>query len=236
MKHFLLLVSLAIGNFYPVNGQPAKPGDTIKPSLPKIYFIYFANGTPFDRSVFRLTNKPADEDLIREAGRRVNEFQTLWDKDGPTYLNTVFSEFGLSFPYTEMQATLTVSGVPSTSAPLLINVKQFLSSAQNPAPTSAFPEIVFHELLHVYLRRLNDSSALRKKYIKETFVVRNHLHLMALEKYVLLKLGRDDLLKWMDTDYRTGDLQADYKRAWEIVNDKEGYEAFIKELKLAGKE
>jgi len=196
--------------------------------------LYFANGTPFDRSVFRLLGKPSNEELMREAGRRLPEFQALWDKEGPNYLNTVFSEIALPFPYKEIQGTLTVSDVPSTSSPLLFNIKPFLSSASKPFPLSAFPEIVFHELMHIYLRGVTDSSVLRKKYSNESIVTRNHLHLMALEKFVLLKLGKTDLLKWLDTDYRTGDLPPDYKRAWEIVNDEEGYEEFIKELKLLG--
>jgi hypothetical protein len=41
-------------------------------------------------------------------------------------------------------------------------------------------------------------------------------------------------LKFLDNDYRTNattNFPPDYKRAWEIVNDIEGYEVFLKELK-----
>jgi len=45
---------------------------------------------------------------------------------------------------------------------------------------------------------------------------------------VLLKLNRSDQLAAIDHDYRNGpDPQC--KRAWEIVNDIEGYQPFIAE-------
>ncbi|HVK96530.1 MAG TPA: hypothetical protein VM368_01880 [Flavisolibacter sp.] len=232
MKHLLLTASLAIGNSLFVHSQSiSKQDDTTNIQMPKVYLQYFANGTPFDRSVFRLANKPVDEDLMREAGRRVEEFQELWDKEGPDYFNTVFSEINLPFPYKEIHGAFTVSGVPSTNTPLIINVVPFLSLAKKPFPIAVFSEIVFHELLHVYLRGITDRSTFRKKYMNESLTTRNHLHLMALEKFVLLKLGKTDLLKWLDNDYRKGDLPPDYRKAWEIVNDKEGYEVFIEELK-----
>lgn len=53
---------------------------------------------------------------------------------------------------------------------------------------------------------------------------------MAIEKMTLRKLNRPDELKAIDQEYRTGP-DPDYKRAWEIVNDAEGYQAFIDELK-----
>jgi len=145
---------------------------------------------------------------------------------------TVFAEIGIPFPYIEIQATLTVATVASSSTPLIINVKPFLSSAEKPASMSVFPIILFHELMHIYLRGVTDSSSLRKKYAKESFVTLNHLHLMALEKFVLLKTGETATLQWLDHDYRTGDFPPDYKRAWEIINDIEGYQTFVNELKL----
>jgi len=164
----------------------------------------------------------------------VNEFQAAWDRKGIKYLRIAFREIGLPFPYGEMQAALTVSSVASTSTPLIINVKPFLSSAAKPVSLSVFPIIVFHELMHTYLRGVVDNSLLRKKYAAESFMTLNHLHLMALEKFVLVKSGDTATLKWLDEDYRTNaytSFPPDYKRAWEIVNDNEGYEAFINELK-----
>ena len=51
---------------------------------------------------------------------------------------------------------------------------------------------------------------------------------------VLLKLNRPDQLAAIDHDYRNGP-DPQYKRAWEIVNDIEGYQPFIAELKAVAK-
>jgi hypothetical protein len=237
MKHFLFVLFI-VGNSYLVKSQSTnkvRQSDTMSIQIPRVYLLYFKNGTPFDRDWTRITKIPIKEEWIGEAGRRVNEFQAAWDQNGVKYLQIAFKEIGLPFPYTEMQATLTVSSVASTSTPLIINVKSFLSSAEKPASISVFPIILFHELMHTYLRGVVDSSLLRKKYAAESFMTLNHLHLMALEKFVLLKSGDTATLKWLDRDYRTNaytNFPPDYKRAWEIVNDKEGHEAFINELKL----
>ena len=233
MKYIFFVLLFIVGNFFFAQSQSKnmKPGDTGRIPTPKIYLLYFKNGTPFDRDLSRITNKPVKDEMMQEAGRRVKEFQSLWDQEGANYLQIAFAEVGLPFPYVEMQAALTVSPVASTSAPLIINIKSFLSSAEKPAPLSVFPIILFHELMHTYLRGIGDSSLFRKKYASESFVTLNHLHLMALEKFVLLKLGKTEVLNWLDNDYRTG-LPPDYKRAWEIVNDIEDYQTFIKDLKL----
>jgi len=117
------------------------------------------------------------------------------------------------------------------SMPLMINVRSFLATAQNPAPPEFLSEAVFHELMHHYVSPVFATSALRKKYEKEPSVTLYHLHVMALERFALLKLGKTTELKYLDYLYRTDPAPSYYKRAWEIVNDIEGYEAFIKELK-----
>jgi hypothetical protein len=57
---------------------------------------------------------------------------------------------------------------------------------------------------------------------------------LALEKFVLAKMGKVDELKWLDHRYRTASAPA-YKRAWEIVNDVEGVEKVLNELKAAAR-
>jgi len=235
MKYFLLLTLFIIGKFSLVQCQSTnkvKQPDTTTIQVPRVYLLYFKNGTPFDRDWTRITKLPIKDEWMQETGRRLSEFQSTWNQEGAKYLQTVFAEIGIPFPYIEIQATLTVATVASSSTPLIINVKPFLSSAEKPASMSVFPIILFHELMHIYLRGVTDSSSLRKKYAKESFVTLNHLHLMALEKFVLLKTGETATLQWLDHDYRTGDFPPDYKRAWEIINDIEGYQTFVNELKL----
>ena len=199
-------------------------------SVPRIFLVYPKNGTPFDRECGTYLQKPVEKSAIDETANRLGEFQALWDREGALFMKTALQEVGVPFPYQEMQATLTVCDLSSVSSPLIINVKNFLSLSEKQQPLWAFPEIVFHEVMHTYVRNVYDISILRKKYASEPPVILNHLHEMALEKLILLKLNRTDLLHWVDNRYRNL-FPPVYKRAWEIVNDIEGYEAFIKELK-----
>jgi hypothetical protein len=79
-------------------------------------------------------------------------------------------------------------------------------------------DTLFHELLHIFLsRRPIESSALLKEHAAEDERVRDHLHLLALQKAVLLKLNEPDALKEViavDSALPGGY----YKRAWELVN------------------
>ena len=121
------------------------------------------------------------------------------------------------------------------STPLMVNVRQYLPSAAHPSPEADFSEKLFHELMHHYASALTPSSRLKKKYASESQVVINHLHVMALEKFVLLELGESAELKFLEEEYRTDLPPGHYKRAWEIVSDIEGYEAFLAELKEAAR-
>ena len=83
--------------------------------------------------------------------------------------------------------------------------------------------------MHHYGRPVLSSSALLKKYAGESPQTLNHLQVMALEKLALVKVqGNFDLMSYVN-------FNPAYKRAWQIVNDIEGYEAFIKELKAVPK-
>jgi predicted nucleic acid-binding protein len=214
----------------------AASGSAAPASLPKVYLLYPApDGSVFDRNCSdTLKDAPViDRKWIDETVRRAPEFQRSWDAEGPAYLTTTFDAIGLAFPYVEMQAALTVCPVLSMSLPLMINVRRFLASAGNRTPDWFLPMLVFHELMHTYTRPVNTTSALRKKHASEPALVLNHLHVLALEKFVLTKLGKADELKWLDQSYRTTAPPA-YKRAWEIVND-EGVDAFLNELKAAAR-
>jgi hypothetical protein len=199
--------------------------------IPTIHVVYQSpEGSIFDRNCSQITRTEAKREWIQELVKRRAEFQAWWDKDGPLYLNAVLKEVGLAFPYRAMQATLTVCpSVGSMSDPLFINVREFLSDAPNPPPTWAFAVYLFHELMHQYVRPVLSSSSLRKKYAAEPPGVQQHLHVLALVRFVLVKLGKDAELKYMDAQARG------VNRAWEIISDREGYEPFLKELRALHK-
>ena len=224
----LLFTGLLIG-LCPASTWGA-PKASVATKLPEVETLYPPGGSLLDRlceSDFKL---PLDEQAVQSAVQKRPEFQKQWDEEGPAYMNAALTEIGLDFPFREMQATLTVCLPASTSIPLIVEVNEFLPTAKKPAPAWEFSEIVFHELMHTYVRPVFAHSALMKKYQNESPTTKYHLHVMAVEKMTLLKLKRLDDLTTIDHEYRNGSDPA-YKRAWEIVNDIEGEQPFIEELK-----
>lgn len=198
--------------------------------LPQIDILYPAGGSLLDRTC-ESDLKIAIDPTARQAAVEMRpQFQAEWDSDGPAYLSTTLETVGVPFPYREMQAVLTVCLPVSTSVPLVIDVRPFLPGAAHPAPAWEFAEVVFHELMHTYVGPVYATSALMKKYQGESRTTKYHLHVMAIERVVLKKLGRLDRLATIDHDYRSGPDPA-YRRAWEIVTAVEGEDPFIAELR-----
>lgn len=164
---------------------------------------------------------------------KLNSFQDIWDKDAPLLLGATVAEIGKPFQHREMTATLTLCPIPSMSIPLLLQVRRFLDgpTLNNPLAPFFFSALVFHELLHTYLGYYTQlKSALVQKYGNEQLLVLTHLHLMAVMKHVYLKLGRaGELEQIVMRDSANEDKS--YARAWQIVNEIEGHEAFVKEVR-----
>ncbi len=189
------------------------------------------NGTVFDANCNTMLKTTIDPEAVKAALQRQPELQQLLNREIGAYLSATYAEIGLPYPYQEVQATLTVCpGVISMSAPLFLNVSRFLPTAPKREPDWYFVEILYHELMHSYVAPASTGSSFRKKYAAEDRVVLSHLHVMALEKFVLLKLGRAEELKHVAEWYQASPSPA-YKRAWEIVDQLEDYQAFLKELK-----
>jgi hypothetical protein len=230
----LLLPICQIAGTTPQPKTPDSP--STKPSVPQIDLVYPAAGTIFDRTCEHfLKGGGAVRDSIAKAAELRPALQNDWDKEGRKYLEHVLHEIGAPFPYSEMQATLTVCPADTMSMPLLINVRRFLPGSQLVPPREDFPERLFHELMHHYVAFVH-GSPLQGKYAAESPTTLYHLHVMALEKMVLTKFARTDELRFLDQEYRTEPPPGYYKRAWEIVCDIEGYEVFIGELKQAARD
>jgi hypothetical protein len=198
--------------------------------VPVVEILYPPGGSLLDRLCKSDFKRSINDEALSAAVRLRPEFQKRWDTDGQVYFNTALAEIGFDFPYREMQATLTVCLRASTSIPLIIDAAPFLPTATKRAPDWEFAEIVFHELMHTYVSPVLATSALIKKYKNEVPTTRYHLHVMAIEVMTLRKLKLFGRLEVIDHDYRYGPETA-YKRAWEIVNETEGYLRFIAELK-----
>ena len=184
----------------------------------------------------RCSDDSIKEEWKAELLSRESEFISLWDAEGPRMVATAESISGKDFPSQKITARLTLCNLPSESFPeagrVTVNMRYALRSF-TPEPVSMRYKVntLFHELLHVFLQRHPiANSALLKKHASEDERVRDHLHLLALQKAVLLKLNQADALKEViavDSMLPGGY----YKRAWELVNatDTE-YVKYVTEL------
>ena len=188
---------------------------------------------PFDQSCEQWRNTKIERQWYEELKTKIKAFQDYWDQEAPLLLATDISAINKPFQYQEMLATLTLCPIRSMSRPLLINVRPFLDgpTQQKPRPMFLFSALLFHELLHTYVIGAlpQGKSALLERYKSEEPVVKNHLHLMAVMKMVYLKLDREEQLKQIIEKDHEIDNPA-YGRAWQIVNDIEGHQAFVQEL------
>jgi hypothetical protein len=179
---------------------------------------------------------PIKEEWKAELLSRQPEFVRLWQSEGPKLLAATEAISGRDFPLQDITARLTLCNAPSESFPgtdrVTINMRYALRSfTSEPVSMRYKVDTLFHELLHIFLSRHPiENSALLKEHAAEDERVRDHLHLLALQKAVLLKLNEPDALKEViavDSSLPGGY----YKRAWELVNatDKD-YLKYVAEL------
>lgn len=201
--------------------------------LPHVRVIYDGFG---DVTCSKLPGGSIKEEWKAELLSRQPEFVRLWETEGPRLVAAAEAISRKDFPSQEVTARLTLCNLPSEAFPeagrVTINMRYALRSF-TPEPVSMRYKVntLFHELLHVFLQRHPiANSALLKEHASEDERVRDHLHLLALQKAVLLKLNQADALKEViavDSMLPGGY----YKRAWELVNatDTE-YVKYITEL------
>lgn len=201
--------------------------NTVLASELRIPDLYFSYSRLYDSVVCEQT--PPRPVWIAELKEKMPHLDEVWTKRGPELFKVLFDQTGAGFSRKEMDATFSLCpGKASYSSPLVFNATRFLNSFMNRSFTDdEFSDLVFHELTHLWLVENLKNSDLRFKYKDEAPVVRNHLHLMAIQKFVYIKLGRPDLIAMLDRKYKS--FGGAYVRAWEIVQ-LEGFEAFIKEL------
>jgi len=205
-------------------------------SYPKLFFSY---SRLYDGVCSQAEGKTIDPAWAQEAEAKTQDFESMWLAEAPSVMAKLFELFNVGFQRKEMTATLSVCPKsPSTSNPLVLGVNRYLKSYMGDKPVRQgyqFAEQVFHELLHTWVgENLPWPSPLYEKYMNEPPVVRNHLHLMAVQQYVYLKMGRKDLSDWIDLFYSKMPFP-EYNRAWEIVTKIEGYQPFVDELKKSPK-
>lgn len=198
-----------------------------KPEVPRLFFSY---SWLYDSTVCE--KSPPDQKWVDEILERSESFSNLWLNNGPKFFQVLFDHTGLGFSRKELTATFSVCpNSVSYSNPLVFNMKPYLNSHMNPKTPFGddnFVDLVFHELLHLWVGEHLKNSELRRKYISEAPLVKKHLHLMAIQKFVYAKMGRLDLIAMLDLNYPRM-INKSYARAWEIVN-LEGHDVFMSEF------
>jgi hypothetical protein len=198
-------------------------------SVPSISFSYAAT---FDGACAQQTKYKIDPAWVGELKSRLTEFTSEWAKDGPALLSTSEAIVGKPFQDKQVWVSLSVCSLPSVADPMLINMRFSLRSfTPTPLRDDVTIGIIFHELLHRYLiGKIPTDSLLLMKYEDEDDTVKSHLHLLALQQNVYLKLGRGDTLRRIIAKDRELPNKS-YGRAWDILESREKYQSFISELR-----
>jgi len=161
------------------------------------------------------------------------EFKTLWAAKSEEMLAAASSITRKKFTSLPRSLRLTLCDVPSQAIDEpVVNMRYALASFTSaPVPLRYKVDTAFHEVLHTQLRRFNPAtSRLLMRHLLESACVRNHLHLLALQKAVLLSMGEADALLQV-IHYDSQLPSGCYRRAWAVVNETEDtYKAYVAEL------
>lgn len=174
----------------------------------------------FDSICSTFKGSDIKDEWKKELTERQPELNALWETIGPTLITSAEEITRKKFPDDAQTVRLTLCELPSQSFfGISVNMRYALNSFTNePVPLRYKADTIFHELLHKFItEHLPKDSPLLKAHANEPERTRDHLHLLALQKAVLLKLNATDAL----ADVVRIDSQLPggyYKRAWEIVN------------------
>lgn len=202
---------------------------------PEISFKYDWKSTVIDAVGRFAFGNSVTAERKAQLKKELPHFVRAWQQAAPKLFGEVFSAFKRGFKSSKRTASVYLCHNSSYGSDwfLILGLRYYLDPEPWLRPTSkedTFVDLVFHELLHVWIdENISGKSALLKKYRHEHEYVRDHIHLMAIQKMVYLKLNRLDMVDHIDEGYRKLSLP-EYRRAWEIVNDIEGYEAVIQDI------
>jgi hypothetical protein len=167
-----------------------------------------------------------------ELNRRLPEISALWESVGPAWVAAVTA--ATKKPFSAPKTVhLTLTDRPSNSLlGVTVNMRYALRSfTATPVPMRYKIDTVFHEALHGFVSRNTPrGSPLLAQHTAEPACVRNHLHLLALQKDVLLRTN--DLAALQQVVAIDSQLPSGcYRRAWALVNATPGtYRQYVAEL------
>lgn len=170
-----------------------------------------------------------------ELEEKLPQLIDIWNQQAPILFGEIFSVFNCGFKQKERTAVVSLGGTGGygSSYFLWLGLRFLLDDEawdRLGSKEDYFSILVFHELLHIWVDdNIAGTSVLLTKYKDEHEYTLEHIHLMALQKMVYLKLNNFDALETIDNEYRHHSLPS-YQRAWEIVNDIEDYQIVIQDI------
>ncbi|MGQ3891004.1 hypothetical protein [Legionella sp. CNM-4043-24] len=181
--------------------------------------------------------KPVTSDMQQAMYKKIPEFQQFWADNGPELLEQVVAIFGKALEENHQNihvGLILCQKKGSFSFPFIVNAARYFSSADREAyPLTDFTYTVFHLMLHRFLWQnypeLDVQSSLLQHYKNESPTVRQNLHLQSIIKQVFMNLHKENELQALINDSASY-TDPGYSRAWFIINNETGHQAFINEL------
>jgi len=170
---------------------------------------------------------------VRELNEVLPSFRSLWREKGAAMFDALASLTHRPNDAFVAPVRLTLCDMPSQSfGGPSVNMRFALRSfTTSPVSLRYKVDTAFHESLHGFVvQHAPRRSALVNAHRAESQCVLNHLHLLALQKAVLLAIGDEAALQQVvsiDSQLPSGC----YKRAWALVNESDSaYKQYVAEL------
>jgi hypothetical protein len=187
-----------------------------------------------DRACASSRSYDIKDDWVRELNDVLPGFRGLWSEKGAAMFHVVASLTHRPIEPFVVPVRLTLCDTPSQSfSGPSVNMRFALRSfTKSPVPLRYKVDVAFHESLHGFVAQYAPrGSPLLVSRRSESQCVVNHLHLLALQKAVLLAIGDDAALQQLiaiDSQLPSGC----YKRAWALVNETDDtYKQYVADLK-----
>jgi hypothetical protein len=189
-----------------------------------------------DRSCATSRGYDIKNEWVKELNEVLPGFRDLWRTKGPALFNAAASLTQRSVEPFMVPVRLGLCDTPSQSfSGPSVNMRFALRTfTTSPVPLRYKIDTAFHESLHGFVgQNAPSQSPLLALHRSESACVLNHLHLLALQKAVLLAIGDTAALEQVvavDSQLPSGC----YKRTWILVNETDGtYKRYVAELTRA---
>ncbi len=162
---------------------------------------------------------PEKEEILE----RVENYKKEWSEHGLNILQGLIDVAGLEFHRDVIDVYIVSINPRQFSNPIIIK------SGFSP---DEFIDVLTHELIHrlLVLNRIKKGSLIGDKYSDETDIVKNHIIVHALLKYIYLDILKDSSRLEKNILRSKNHGTSEYFRAWEIV-ENDGYKNLIEEFK-----